>query len=206
MKIGLTQKLMWNAFQGSFAKAAASRLGVENPTPLMESAKQKYYEILADIDEFKRGDRFIYNILSCAMLCSVLLASEQKYTVEQVTVFYRTAMITNRFVKSAAKRSKVYTEQGRAKLKNQAAQSLKNTNPYSWVFTVSDGDNINKYTATFYSCGICHLMKKLDLFEYVPAMCSLDYDLAAINNTVFTRDHTIAEGANNCDCHYNHRK
>lgn len=206
MKIGLTQKLMWKTFEGSFAKAAASRLGIENPTPLMESAKQKYYEILADVDDFKRGDNYVYSILSCAMLCSVLLACEQKPTVEDVQDFYRDAMITNRTLRRYAKHTDAYTEQGRANLKKQAAQSLHNASPFGRSFTVSDGDNINKYTATVYSCGICHLMKQLDLFEYVPAICNLYYDLAAINNTVFTRDHTIADGANNCDCHYNHRK
>ncbi len=78
-------------------------------------------------------------------------------------------------------------------------------NPYSWRFAVEDGKTINQYTATFYTCGICYLMTKLGLKEYIPAMCTLDYDMAALNNTVFTREYTLAGGGAYCDCHYDHK-
>lgn len=205
MKYGFMPKLMWKVFRGSFEKAAATQLNEENAKALMDKAQIKYKEILSEVNEFEKGDRFLVNILSCAMLASVLLVSDKKYDLEEVRNFYRTAMITNKILRMKAQSNVSYTEKGRKKLKAQAAKSQKSSNPYSWRFTVSDGENINKYTAHFYTCGICYLMKQLGLFEYVPALCSLDYDLAAMNNTVFTRDHTIAEGANNCDCHYSHR-
>ncbi|WP_353939731.1 L-2-amino-thiazoline-4-carboxylic acid hydrolase [uncultured Treponema sp.] len=45
---------------------------------------------------------------------------------------------------------------------------------------------------------------KARIKEYIPAMCSLDYDMAALNNTEFSREFTLAGGGKYCDCHYNH--
>ena len=205
MKYGFMPKLMWAAYKGTFKKQLSETLREENPGEVMKLAHKKYKEILADVDEFEKGDRFLKNILSCAMLSAVLLSVKNKYTVEEVRVYYRKAMCENFITKSAATKSKSYTEKGRAKLKEQAKTSEKNTNPYFWKFTVEDGETINQYTATFYTCGICYLMTKLGLKEYIPAMCTLDYDMAAMNNTVFTREYTLAGGGKYCDCHYDHK-
>ena len=99
-----------------------------------------------------------------------------------------------------------YTEKGRARLKAFARKSQSITNPYDWKFTVEDGETINQYTATFYTCGICTLMNRLGLSEYIPAMCAFDYDMAAMNNTKFTREFTLATGGPYCDCHYDHSR
>lgn len=205
MKYGFMPKLMWTVYKGTFKKQLSETLREENPGEVMKLAHKKYKEILADVDEFEKGDRFLKNILSCALLSAVLLSVKNKYTVEEVRVYYRKAMCENFITKSAATKSKSYTEKGRAKLKEQAKTSEKNTNPYFWKFTVEDGKTINQYTATFYTCGICYLMTKLGLKEYISAMCTLDYDMAAMNNTVFTRDYTLAGGGKYCDCHYDHK-
>ena len=198
MKYGFMPKLMWAAYKGTFKKQLTETLREENPGEVMKFAHK-------NADEFEKGDRFLINILSCAMLSSVLLSVKNKYTVEEVRAYYRNAMCENFITKSAATKSKSYTEKGRAKLKEQAKKSEKNTNPYSWKFTVEDGETINQYTATFYTCGICYLMTKLGLKEYISAMCTLDYDMAAMNNTVFTREYTLAGGGKYCDCHYDHK-
>lgn len=205
MKYGFIQKLMWAGYKGTFKKQLSEALRESDPKAVMKEAHKKYKEILADVTEFEKGDRFLINILSCALLSAVLLSVKNKYTVEEVRVYYRKAMCENFITKSAATKSKSYTEKGRAKLKEQAKTSEKNTNPYSWKFTVEDGETINQYTATFYTCGICYLMTKLGLKEYIPAMCTLDYDMAALNNTVFTREYTLAGGGAYCDCHYDHK-
>lgn len=113
-------------------------------------------------------------------------------------------MCGNFLMKAAAKKSRAYTAKGRELLKSQAKESEKNTNPYSWKFSVEDGETLNQYTATFHTCGVCFLMTKLGLKEYIPAMCSLDYDMAALNNTEFSREFTLAGGGKYCDCHCNH--
>ena len=48
-------------------------------------------------------------------------------------------------------------------------------------------------------------MTELGLKEYISAMCTLDYDMAALNNTEFSREYTLASGGKYCDCHYNHK-
>ncbi len=205
MKYGLMPKIMWMGFKGTFKKQLTETFSEENPHQIMKEAHKKYKEILSTVNEFEKGDRFLINILSCAMLSSILLSVKKKYTVEEVRVYYRKAMCENKLTKMSAKKSKAYTLKGRNILKQQAKKSEQINNPYSWKFSVEDGETLNQYTAIFYTCGICHLMTKLGLKEYVPAMCSLDYDMAHLNNTIFTREYTLASGGPYCDCHYNHQ-
>ncbi len=205
MKYGFMQKLMWAGYKGTFRKQLTETLREGNPKAVMKAAHEKYKEILAGVDEFEKGDRFLVNILSCALLSSVLLSVENKYSVEEVRVYYRKAMCENFLTKAAAGKKKAYTVKGREKLKMQAKASERNENPYSWKFSVEDGKTINQYVAYFHTCGICYLMTKLGLKEYIPAMCTLDYDMAAMSNTAFTREHTLAEGGEYCDCRYDHK-
>ena len=205
MKYGFIQKAMWTFYKGTFEKNLTATLNEPDPKSVMDKAHKKYKEILAGVDEFDKGDRFIKNIVSCAMLSAVLLSVKNKYSVEEVRAYYRNAMCENSLTKMASKSSKTYTEKGRKKLKEQAVKSESVTNPYSWKFSVEDGETINQYTAYFYTCGICYLMTKLNLKEYIPAMCTLDYDMAAMNNTDFKREYTLAGGGKYCDCHYDHR-
>jgi len=205
MKYGFLQKMMWAGYKGSFRKHLTATLKETEPKAVMKAAHKKYKEILSDVTEFDKGDRFLINILSCALLSSVLLSVKNKYSVEEIRAYYRNAMCDNFLTKAASKKSKAYTTKGREKLKRQAKQSETVTNPYSWRFSVEDGATINQYTAYFYTCGICYLMTKLGLKEYIPAMCTLDYDMAEMNNTVFTREYTLAGGGKYCDCHYDHK-
>jgi hypothetical protein len=205
MKYSALPKLMWMVFKKDFKKQLTETFNESNPKQVMKNAHLRYKEILAGVDEFKKGDRFLMNILSCAMLSSILLTVENKYDLETVRVYYRKVMCENTILKSKAKKSKSYTLKGREKLKKSAEESMSNENPYSWKFTVEDGKTLNQYVATFYTCGICYLMRKLGLEEYIPAMCSLDYDMARLNNTKFTREFTLASGGKYCDCHYDHQ-
>lgn len=199
-------KLMWTAFKGTFEKALFSELNVRDPKKVMKSVHEDYKRILSEVDEFDPGNRFMVNILSCSMLTAVLMNLTFQPTVEQVRNYYRQAMSGNFFMQYAAKHSKSYTVKGREALKAAAARSQETTNPYDWRFTVEDGETIHQYTATFYTCGICHLMTKWGFAEYIPAMCTFDYDMAAMNNTEFTREFTLAGGGPYCDCHYNHKE
>lgn len=204
MRYGFIQRLMWTGFKGTFRKQLSKSFDERNPAEVIKNASKKYRKILSGVDEFEKGDHFLMNILSCAMLSAVLLSTEKKYSLEEVRVYYRRAMCGNFLMKAAAKKSRAYTAKGRELLKSQAKESEKNTNPYSWKFSVEDGETLNQYTATFHTCGVCFLMTKLGLKEYIPAMCSLDYDMAALNNTEFSREFTLAGGGKYCDCHYNH--
>lgn len=203
MKYSLMPRMMWFFYKKTFKKYLIMDLG-ENPQ-IMKKAHLKYKEIVLSVDEFEKSDCFITNILSCAMLSAIILNLKNKHSVEEIRKYYRDAMCNNKMTKMATSKSKSYTIEGRKKLKAQAKMSETNSNPYSWRFEVVDGENINKYTAIFYTCGICYLMNKLGLNEYIPAMCSLDYDMASMNNTKFERKYTLASGGDCCDCHYDHQ-
>ena len=157
MKYGFMPKLMWTVYKGTFKKQLTKTLREDSPNGVMKLARKKYKEILADVDEFEKGDGFLINILSCAMLSAVLLSVKNKYTVEEVRVYYRKAMCENFITKSVATKSKSYTEKGRAKLKEHATKSQSNANPYSWKFTVEDGETINQYTATVFVQSMCRM-------------------------------------------------
>lgn len=205
MKYGLIERLMWSCYKPTFRKHLFKTLHESDPKKVMKSAHRKYKAILKEVDEFEKGDRFLINIVNCALLSSILLSLENKYSVEEIRSYYRNAMCTNLMTKMATKKTISYTVKGREKLKKQAERSQSIKNPYSWRFTVEDGKTINQYTATFYTCGICQLMKELGLTEYIPAMCTLDYDMARMNHTKFTRACTLAKGDSYCDCHYDHQ-
>lgn len=205
MKYGFLPKIMFRGYKTSFKKELKLTLNVDNPKLIMKKAHKKYIEIVKSIDEFNKNDRFITNILSCALLSSILLSLDKEYSVEEIRTYYKNAMCKNKLTQFACKGNKKYTIKGRNKLKMQAELSKKIDNPYSWKFDVEDGETINIYTAYFHTCGICYLMKKLNLSKYIPAMCTLDYDMARLNNSKFTRKYTLAENGPYCDCHYEHQ-
>ena len=130
MKYGFIQKIMWAGYKGSFKKQLTKSLRESDPDAVMKAAHKKYKEILSAVPEFDKGDRFLKNIVSCAMLSSVLLSVKNKYSVEEVRVYYRKAMCENFLTKIAAKSGKNYTEKGREKLKMQAEKSQSIT---AWI-------------------------------------------------------------------------
>ena len=203
MRYGFIQRLMWTGFKGTFRKQLSKSFDERNPAEVIKNASKKYRKILSGVDEFEKGDHFLMNILSCAMLSVVLLLTKKIFPGRSPRLLPQ-GDVRKLSDESSRKKSRAYTAKGRKLLKSQAKESEKNTNPYSWKFSVEDGETLNQYTATFHTCGVCFLMTKLGLKEYIPAMCSLDYDMAALNNTEFSREFTLAGGGKYCDCHYNH--
>ena len=203
MRYGFIQRLMWTGFKGTFRKQLSKSFDERNPAEVIKNASKKYRKILSGVDEFEKGDHFLMNILSCAMLSVVLLLTKKIFPGRSPRLLPQ-GDVRKLSDESSRKKSRAYTAKGRELLKSQAKESEKNTNPYSWKFSVEDGETLNQYTATFHTCGVCFLMTKLGLKEYIPAMCSLDYDMAALNNTEFSREFTLAGGGKYCDCHYNH--
>ena len=78
MKYGFIQKLMWAGYKGTFKKQLSEALRESDPKAVMKEAHKKYKEILADVTEFEKGDRFLKNFLSCALLSSILRSVKNK--------------------------------------------------------------------------------------------------------------------------------
>lgn len=77
MRYGFIQRLMWTGFKGTFRKQLSKSFDERNPAEVMKNARKKYRKILSGVDEFEKGDRFLMNILSCAMLSVVLLLKKK---------------------------------------------------------------------------------------------------------------------------------
>lgn len=208
MNHAFMQKAMWVAFKGSFCESLRSVLAVDNPSDIMKRSKTRYAEILSKLPDFAKDDTFYINILSGSAFAAIMLELPKRPTIQDATQFYEQAMVSNLFMRIAAKQEDYYTKRGREKLKYRAAKSESwfASNPYTWIFTVKDGQTLNQYTAEFTQCGICRLMNELGLSELTPALCHYDYPMNALNHTEFTREYTLASGGPMCDCHYNHKE
>ncbi len=200
---------MWILFKGSFRKNLSSILNFNESEAktITAKAKAKYHEIIEHLPEFEKGDRFKINIVSCAMFAAFLLSMEKIPSKEKVTEFYNQAMMTKPmrwFCRMSGKNR--FAEKNIAGLKQTAASRAGDRNPYSWNMDLYEYKDGQGYEARFTQCGICTLMRELGLFEYVPALCKLDYtmnDASGVSD--FIRQYTLAKGGPYCDCGYRKR-
>lgn len=201
---------MWLLFRHSFQKQLTDALGIDRKAAaeITGKAKVKYKEIIASLPAFEKGDRFKMNIVSCATLAAFLLSLPKKPKVEKVTVYYREAMMTGMmkwFCRKSGKQK--FSERDIHGMKKTAAFRAADRNPYSWSMELLPYADGSGYEARFSKCGICTLMRELGLFEYVPAMCHLDYAMSDAGGvTDFVRQYTLASGGPYCDCGYKRKE
>ena len=67
---------MWTMFAGSFQKQLTVVFGydVDTAKAITKKAKPKYREIISELPEFEKGDRFKMNIVNCAMIGAFILS------------------------------------------------------------------------------------------------------------------------------------
>lgn len=197
---------MWLMFKKSFKKNLTDILGYDSATAekITENAKPKYKNIIGDLPEFEKADRFKMNIVNCAMLCAFILSMPKRPNVDELTEYYAKSMMTKAmkwFCKQSGK--KKYSDKDIAGMKETAKLKAADRNPFSWNMDYYEYEDGSGYEARFTRCGICELTKKLGLFDLTPAMCHLDYDMSeAGGKTNFVREYTIASGGPYCDCGY----
>ena len=196
---------MWLLFKKSFRKNLnIFNIDKKESKIITKTAKLKYKEIIKKLPEFEKNDRFKMNIVSCAMFASFISNLKEKPTLEDVTKWYNESMMTKSmkwFCKKTGK--KKFTNKDIDNMKKTASLKAADRNPYSWNMEFYLYDNNKGYEARFTKCGICHLLKEEGLFEFAPAMCRLDYTMAAAGGVSdFKREYTIATGGAYCDCGY----
>lgn len=104
-----------------------------------------------------------------------------------------------RFCRLGGKRK--FREKDIRDMRRTAALNAADRNPYSWNMEFIPYPDGSGYEARFSKCGICTLMRELELFEYVPAMCRLDYTISEAGGAdKFVRQYTLASGGPYCDC------
>ncbi|MBR3141530.1 MAG: L-2-amino-thiazoline-4-carboxylic acid hydrolase [Clostridiales bacterium] len=197
---------MWLLLKNSFEKNLVNDLGLTNEEAktVRLKAKPKYRKIIEELPEFEKKDRFKTNIVNCAMLISFLSYLPHKPDVNEVTRYYEDAMTTSFMRKICRKNGKKkFTEKDIASNKATAKLKAADRNPYSWNMDYLPYEDGSGYEARFYKCGICVLMREHGLFEYVPAMCHLDYTMSELGGASdFVREYTLASGGPYCDCGY----
>lgn len=196
---------MWAVFAKSFEKQL-SVLGYDAVAAkaIAKKAKPKYQEILRDLPEFERGDRFQMNLVNCAMLCAFVLSMPERPTVERLTDYYAKAMMTDlmKWFWRQSGKNKFSTSDIRD-MKETAAFKAADRNPYSWNMEYYEYPDGSGYEARFSRCGICALTKKLGLYDLTPALCHLDYNMSEVGGAAdFVREYTLASGGPYCDCGY----
>ena len=197
---------MWTLFHGSFERQLTEKFGLsaQEAKAVTAGAKPKYKEIIADLPEFEKEDRFKMNIVNCAMLGAYILNMPKRPDVETLTAYYADAMMTppmKWFCRKSGK--KKFSESDIDGMKKTAALRAADRNEYSWNMDYLPYADGSGYEARFYTCGICTLMRKLGLYDLVPAMCRLDYTMTDAGGTAkFVREYTLASGGPYCDCGY----
>ncbi len=197
---------MWLLFASSFEKHLTMEMNYTagEAKQIRKQAHKKYRELIMKLPEFEKGDRFLMNIVNCAMLSAFVLNMPKRPAVDALTEYYAAAMMTGPmkwFCRMSGKRK--FTRKDIEGMKQTAALKAADRNPYSWnmdYYPYADGSG---YEARFTKCGICMLMKELGLSDLVPAMCHLDYTMSDAGGVSdFIREYTLASGGPYCDCGY----
>ena len=197
---------MWALFAGSFRRQLSDAMGYDRETAGKTAGKARgtYRQIIAKLPAFEAGDRFQMNIVSCAMLCAFVLNLPVRPSVEDLTVYYREAMMTpvmRWFCRKSGKRK--FSRKDIEGMKKTAALRAADRNSYSWNMDFLPYPDGSGYEARFTRCGICTLMGELGLSDLVPAMCRLDYAMSEAGGAdEFVRKYTLASGGPYCDCGY----
>ena len=197
---------MWVLFAASFEKHLTEKLDYPSAEAkqIRKKAHGKYREIIGKLPEFERDDRFLMNIVNCAMLSAFVLCMPKRPAVDQLTEYYAAAMMTGLmkwFCRMSGKRK--FTQKDMEGMRQTAALKAADRNPYSWNMDLYPYEDGSGYEARFTKCGICTLMRELGLFDLVPAMCHLDYTMSEAGGASdFVREFTLASGGPYCDCGY----
>lgn len=200
---------MWLLFSRSFEKQLCHVFDLESKASktVMSKAKNQYKAIIARLPEFEQGDSFKANIVSCAMLCAIILSMPERPDLERLTMYYRDSMMipVMRWFCRMSGRQK-FSDKDIAAMKKTATLKAADRNPYSWNMDFIPYADGSGYEARFSKCGICTLMRELELGDLIPAMCRLDYTMSEAGGASrFVREHTIAGGSSYCDCGYKKR-
>ena len=197
---------MWTLFASSFRSHLTEVFGYDAETAkeITAKAKPKYKEIIADIPEFEKADRFKMNIVNCAMIAAFILSMPERPQVDKLTDYYAKSMMTKPmkwFCRKSGKNK--FSEKDIEGMKATAKLKAADRNPYSWNMDYLEYPDGSGYEGRFTKCGICTLMKKFGLYDLTPALCHLDYTMSEAGEAAdFVREYTLASGGPYCDCGY----
>ena len=135
MKYTVMPMGMWYLFRKSFRDNLVAILKYDQETAdaITAKAKWKYRSIIEKLPEFEKEDRFLMNIVNCAMLSAFILSMPEHPAVEMLTDYYAESMMIEPM--------KLFCRlQGRNKFSPEDLKEMRETakmkaadrNPYSW--------------------------------------------------------------------------
>ncbi len=169
MKYGLMERLFWKVFSGDYKRGLEDILHISNGGEVMKKAHKKYKEMLLGTQD--PHNRFFSNLILASIFGSIYLSLEEKPPVEQLIIFNWEAVMNNKIMLKKVVGERNYTRKGQQALAENAKQSVRDNNPYSWRYTYEAGKSVMEYTVKFMTCGILHLYKQWGISEITPAMC-----------------------------------
>ena len=197
---------MWVLFANSFRSHLTEVFGYDAETAkkITAKAKPKYRELISDIPEFEKDDRFKMNIVNCAMIGAFILSMPERPQVDKLTKYYAESMMTEPMKWFCRKSGKSkFSAKDLAGMKATAELKAADRNPYSWNMDYYEYPDGSGYEARFTKCGMCTLMKKIGLYDLTPALCHLDYTMSEAGGASdLVRGYTLASGGPYCDCGY----
>ena len=155
---------IWLFFRKSFQRnlTAVFELTPTEAQAVMVESKGKYKEIIRNLPEFEKADRFKMNIVNCAMISAFVLSMPERPDVEWLTEYYAKSMMTKPmkwFCRMSGKSK--FTEKDIAGMKATAALRAADRNPYSWNMNFFEYPDGSGFESRFTRCGICEIMKYL---------------------------------------------
>ena len=125
---------MWLLFSKSFRRQLTAVFQYDGDTAkaITRKAKPKYKQIIRELPEFEKADRFQMNAVNCAMLGAFILSMPQRPDVDRLTDYYAKAMMTRPmqwFCRKSGKNK--FSEKDIAGMEATAALKAADRNPYS---------------------------------------------------------------------------
>ncbi len=126
---------MWALFAKSFQKQLTLVFDYDAAAAkkIAQKAKPKYQQIIRDLPEFEKDDRFKMNIVNAAMIGAFILSMPERPDVQRLTEYYAKSMMTKPmkwFCRRSGKSK--FTAKDIAGMKATAALKAADRNPYSW--------------------------------------------------------------------------
>jgi len=198
---------MWSVFNRSFTKKLKNLLSMDSAKArgIRKSAKRKYREIIKKLPVFEKDDIFLLYLTNCSLLASFISAmkKEERPSLEKISRYYQEAMmIAPMKVYCKAIGLQRFSKSDIASQKKTALLKAGQRNPYSWNLDFYSYQDHSGYENRVSYCGIAVLMKELNLEEYIPAVCHLEYAMAQAGGYGFENHQTILQGSPYCDCCY----
>ena len=155
MKYVPMQTGMWAVFAGSFRKNLEAVFDLDPKTAgaVTAAAKKQYRRILRELPDFEKGDRFLMNIVSCAMLAAFILSMPERPNVERLREYYERSMMTPAMrVYCRKSGSRTYTQGYRDGMKFTAQFRAADRNPCSWNMDYFEYPDGSGFEARFTAC------------------------------------------------------